>query len=417
MYHFLHRLFAWLLTALYKVEVHGLEHFRHAGKRVLIVANHTSFLDAMLRLLFLPERLTFAIDTEQVKRWYGRLASLLIDLLPVNPLSPLSTKSLIKLLRKDHKGVIWPEGRITDTGSLMKIYQGAGLIANKSEASVLPIRIDGAQYTPLSRLRGQVRVRWRPTITLTVLPPRRIVVAPEITGRARRDRAGRMLTDLVTELIFATSTRPHTLFQALLDARRIHGGNHLIVEDVERKPRTSNQLLQMCYALGPRMARDAAPGDAVGLLLPSAIVTVAAYSGLQLFRRVPAMLNFTLGVQTVESAIKTAAIRTVYISRRFVEHAKFDSIIADMEWHVTVRYLEDLRDSLSPVEKNYGVACHTIIADDLPAHPTGAKRACVVGRKPPHTGSTVFFLRGRYASGCCPCPSPCAIGWPPSHSA
>lgn len=351
MYRFLHTALAWVLSTLYKVEVHGVEHFHQAGPRVLIVANHTSFLDALLLAVFLPERLTFAIDTQQAKRWYGRMSSLLVDLFPVNPLSPLSTKSLIKLLRDDHKAVIFPEGRITVTGSLMKIYQGTGLIADKSEANVLPVRIDGAQYTPFSRLRGQVRIRWLPKITLTVLPPRRISVPPEITGRARRDRAGRMLTDIMTELIFATSYRPRTLFQALLDARRIHGGSHVIVEDVERKPRTYNQLLQMCYALGRRMTRDTASGDAVGLLLPSAIVTVAAFFGLQLFRRIPAMLNFTLGPQAVESAVTTARIRTVYTSRRFVEHAKLEPLIAALQRHVTVRYLEDLRDGLSLAEK------------------------------------------------------------------
>lgn len=355
MYRFLHTVLAWVLSALYKVEVHGVEHFHQAGPRVLIVANHTSFLDAMLLAVFLPERLTFAIDTQQAKRWYGRLSSLLVDLFPVNPLSPLSTKSLIKLLRDDHKAVIFPEGRITVTGSLMKIYQGTGLIADKSEAMVLPVRIDGAQYTPFSRLRGQVRIRWLPKITLTIMPPRRISVPSEITGRARRDRAGRMLTDIMTELIFATSYRPHTLFQALLDARRIHGGNHVIVEDVERKPRTYNQLLQMCYALGRRMTHDTAPGDAVGLLLPSAIVTVAAFFGLQLFRRIPAMLNFTLGPQALESVVTTARVRTVYTSRRFVEHAKLEPLIAAMQQHVTVRYLEDLRDSLSPAEKIFAV--------------------------------------------------------------
>ena len=351
MYRFLHSSLAWLLTALYKVEVQGLEHFHNAGNRVLIVSNHTSFLDALLLAVFLPERLTFAIDTHHAKRWYGRLSSLVVDLFPVNPLNPLSTKSLIKLLRDNHKAVIFPEGRITVTGSLMKIYQGTGLIADKSEAQVLPVRIDGAQYTPFSRLRGQVRLRWLPKITLTVMPPRRINIPPHITGRARRDRAGRMLTDIMTELIFATSQRPRTLFQALLDVRRIHGGNHIIVEDIERKPRTYNQLLQMCYALGRKMTNNTAPNEAVGLLLPSAIVTVAVFFGLQLFRRIPAMLNFTLGPQAVVSATNIARIRTVYTSRRFIEHAKLDPLIAALKQHVTVHYLEDVRDNLSLMEK------------------------------------------------------------------
>lgn len=52
-----------------EVEVEGLEHYRQAGKRVIIVANHTSFLDSVLLSIFLPEQLTFAINTQMAERW------------------------------------------------------------------------------------------------------------------------------------------------------------------------------------------------------------------------------------------------------------------------------------------------------------------------------------------------------------
>ncbi len=47
---FLHR----LLTLIFRVKVIGLDHYHQAGKRVLIVANHTSFLDPLLLGVFLP---------------------------------------------------------------------------------------------------------------------------------------------------------------------------------------------------------------------------------------------------------------------------------------------------------------------------------------------------------------------------
>ena len=44
----------------------------------------------------------------------------------------------------------------------MKVYEGPGMIADKAGAMVVPIRIDGAQYTPFSRLQGQGPLRWFP---------------------------------------------------------------------------------------------------------------------------------------------------------------------------------------------------------------------------------------------------------------
>ena len=49
--------------------------------------------------------------------------------------------------------MIFPEGRLNVTGgALMKVYDGPALIADKGDAMVLPVRIDGVEYTPLSRL-------------------------------------------------------------------------------------------------------------------------------------------------------------------------------------------------------------------------------------------------------------------------
>ena len=68
-----------VLRLAYGVRVTGLEHYAQAGKRVLIVANHTSFLDAALLAVFLPDRLTFAINTEISKRWWIRPLLKIVD--------------------------------------------------------------------------------------------------------------------------------------------------------------------------------------------------------------------------------------------------------------------------------------------------------------------------------------------------
>lgn len=343
-----------LLTALYKVEVRGLEHLEGAGNRVLIVANHTSYLDAVLLVAFLPGTLTFAVHTLVARNPLFKPFLALARIFPMDPTNPLSTKSLIRYLQQDQRAVIFPEGRITVTGSLMKIYDGPGLVADKSGAVVVPVRIDGAQYTPFSKLRGRVRLRWFPPVRITVLEPRPIAPGAEVQGRDRRKAAGRALADIMTEMMFATSNYRRTLFQALLDARRVHGGDHVVAEDVLRQPQTYDRLLATAFVLGRAMAPHTGQDTYVGLLLPSMTSTLASFLGLHSIGRVPAMLNYTVGASGMISACETARIGTVISSRRFIETAKLDDAVRLLSQKVRMVYLEDLAAGISMTDKAAG---------------------------------------------------------------
>ena len=178
----------------------------------------------MLIAFFLPGRPTFAVDSFIAQRWWVKPFLPLVDSFSIDPARPLAARSLIKAVEAGRHCVIFPEGRITVTGALMKIYEGPGMIADKADAMILPLRIDGAQYTPFSRLQGKLRRRWFPKITLTLLPPRKLAVDPALRGRARRQAIGLELYDLMTNMVFATTNYRRTLFEALLEARHIHGG-------------------------------------------------------------------------------------------------------------------------------------------------------------------------------------------------
>ena len=93
-------------------------------------------------------------------------------------------RALVAAVKHGKKVVIFPEGRLTVTGTLMKVYEGPGSIAHLSGAKVLPVRIDGAQYSPFSKMRGKLRLRWFPKITLTFLPPVKFDTPPASEGHS-----------------------------------------------------------------------------------------------------------------------------------------------------------------------------------------------------------------------------------------
>lgn len=339
----------------FRVKVKGIENYHACGKRVVIIANHTSFLDAALIAVYLPDKLSFAVNTYIAQNRIFKPFLALVNAFPIDPTNPMATKILIDEVKRDNRLVIFPEGRITVTGSLMKIYDGPAMIADKTNADILPIRIDGAALSTFSRLKKKYRLRLFPKITLTILPPRKLNVQEGGSGRNHRHKAGEQLYDIMSSMMFEGSSINQSLFSTLLEARKMYGGNHVIVNDVTRKQLTYNQFIARCFMLGNKIAQDTQKGEYVGILLPNMISTSITFFAMQAFGRVPAMLNFSTGIKNLCSACETAQLKHVYTSRRFIEAAELQEAAAAMSAKgVKLHYLEDVGQSITGLDKLKG---------------------------------------------------------------
>ena len=343
----------------YRVEVKGLENFAAAGRRAVIIANHTSLLDGPLLSAFLPERCGFAINTHMAQKWWVKPAFHLFNMIPIDPTNPMALRALVDELKKGRKIVIFPEGRLTVTGALMKVYEGPGAIAQMAGAKVLPVKIDGAQYTMFSRMRGKLRLKWFPKIIITFLPPVKFDSPEGMRGNALREHQADKLYDVMTDMVFRTSNIDQTMFHALLDARATHGRNHRIVEDIQRNPVSYDRIVAGSFVLGRRIAR-ATPGEKhVAVLLPNAIGCLLTIFGLQAFGRVPAMLNFSTGPLNMAAACVAAQAATIVTSRRFIEAGNMEEDLQLLGQGRRIIYLEDLRQSLGLFDKLYGLYAKT----------------------------------------------------------
>ncbi|ODN68711.1 Bifunctional protein Aas [Methylobrevis pamukkalensis] len=298
----------------------------------------------------------FAIDHGIAQKWWVKPFVNLTRAMPLDPTRPMATRTLIKAVNEGNTLVIFPEGRISVTGSLMKVYDGAGLIADKTGANVVPVRIEGLEATPASYLNSaQVRRRWFPKVTVTILEPVKLEVAPALKGKARRHAAGAGLYQIMSDLVFRTTPIDRSVFDAVIEAAKVHGESRVALEDPVAGKLTYRKMLAGARVLGSRMAPFAPEGGAIGVMLPNAGGAVVTVLAVMSAGRVPAMINFTAGAANVLSACTAAKVETVLTSRGFVEKAKLDRLVAEMSGKVQIVYLEDLRAGIGLGDKLKGL--------------------------------------------------------------
>jgi acyl-[acyl-carrier-protein]-phospholipid O-acyltransferase/long-chain-fatty-acid--[acyl-carrier-protein] ligase len=368
-----------IFRAFYRLDVGGLDNVAKAGPNAIIALNHVSFLDAAVALSFLDREPVFAIDSSIAQRWWVKPFLRFTRAMPLDPTRPLATRTLINSVKAGNPLIIFPEGRITVTGSLMKVYDGAAMIADKSDAMLVPVRIKGLEKTHFSRLgRTQVRRSLFPKVTVTILEPLRLDVDPALRGKRRRLAAGALLYTVMSDLIFRTTSTDRTIIEAVIAAAAVHGKKHVAVEDPIGGALTYQRLLLGTAILGRKLMPLAAVGDAVGVMMPNASGTVVAILALMSAGRVPAMINFTSGLMNLRAACKAANIRAIVTSRTFVEKAHLENLVEGLTPDVAFTYLEDVRAQVGFADKLRGLR--------------EAKRPLV--RRAPDDAAAILFTSG-----------------------
>ena len=327
------------IRALIRVRVDG--RLEAAAGPTLFAANHPAALDSLLLAFLLPRNTVVVLPREELRSGWLRVALRFVPHLVADMNDPATIKKVMRLLAGGLSVVLYPEGRVFDAPSVMKVYEVPALIAAKTGVAVVAIRI---RYGRSWRVCALVRAR----------APAHISGANQAASRARRAQAKQELQRLMEAAAYDQRPRA-TLFEAFLDAVQEQGRHTPIVEDVKEEPRAYQDLLKGSLMIGRWLSRSSARGENVGVLLPNAIPTLCTVLGLCAFGRVPAMLNYSAGPLAVQSACTTARVRTVITSRTFVEQARLTAVvsaIADLQ----LLYLEDVGSQATLGDKFWLVA-------------------------------------------------------------
>lgn len=341
-----------VLRLFFRVEVRGWENWENAGNRVLVAPNYVSFLDPLILAVFLPEKVPFAIERRLKKKRFVRFFLPLADTHILDADLPSTLKYFLTLLKEGGRCVIFPELQPTTTGLPMKLSTGVAMIADHTDAKILPIHIEGTEYTPLSRIPHKKRIRFFSKVVLKVLPACELNVPEELTGTKRTAAVARSFERIMHRMCLEARVKKKPFFDNFIDARDKFGGNYRIYCDYGQKPVTYNGFITRVLLISETLKTQKIEGDNVGLLLPTSLGGIISVYALQKIGKIPAMLNFSLGSRSMVNCCKSVCVKTVITSRKFIEMGKLEALTnAAAEAGLRIIWLEDLAPSITAGKK------------------------------------------------------------------
>lgn len=178
------------------------------------------------------------------------------------------------------------------------------------------------------------------------------------SAKQRRRIAGEGMRSVMQKMLYQAQ-KNRTIFEAFLDALDEYGSDYKLIEDLNETEETYQDLLKKSLVLGKIACKTSSSKETIGVLMPNITNTIALILGMSAFNRVPAILNYTSGTAGMQNACTAANIKTVITSRKFIETAGLESVVANFK-NLNIVYLEDLRAQFGMLDRAWlmGYALH-----------------------------------------------------------
>lgn len=328
---------------------------------VLLVPNHASWLDWLFLAALLDDDWKFVTSSTTAQAsWFHRKMMINRRTFPVDNTSPYAVRDMAEHLKAGGRLVLFAEGRITLSGSLMKVYDGTGFLLRQAGAKVITCYLRGA--TRVRFVRHQGWTRWFPRVSAHFSDALTAPAFEGISNAAARAKITTWLRDRMTLQQFETEMEfgPQNLLAAVAEtAANIPG--RVALEDVTFSELTYRRLMVGADVLAGQWRRRLGPvaGERVGVLLPNVNSQPVTLLSLWAARKVPAMLNFSTGIPVMLQCAQLAGLKHIVTSRQFLEKAKLNIeplAAAGIAFH----HLEDIRPEISRGTKLAALARHTL---------------------------------------------------------
>lgn len=339
---------------------------------VLLIPNHASWLDWLFLVSCLDDDWKFVTSSTTAQTsWLHTRIMVNKYTFPIDATSPYAVKRMAEFLAAGGRLVLFAEGRLSLTGTLMKLFDGTGFLLFKTGAKVITCYLRGAKRLPFSP-NEETKLLF-PAITAhfsELLEPPRL---HDVSTTQARQVLTSWLRDKLIQQQFQTEMEcgPHTLLEAIAHMARIFPEKP-ILEDAMLTVLSYRRLFIGADILTQELRkRLAADEKRVGILLPNVNATPLLMIALWALNKTPAVLNFSTGTPVMLACAQLAGLKRILTSRNFLSRAKLD-LQPLTAAGLDLIYVEDLRAGVTKSQKlttalrqrlSIGLHCPVLRAD------------------------------------------------------
>ncbi len=314
---FFKKIFRYFCNFFYKVEIIGIDNFKKEKGRMVIVCNHLSYLEPAIISTYLSENIIFAIYTGIYEAWWMQPVLKVFKAIPIDPFKSIGIKHLIKLLSEKHKICIFPEGRVSRNGGLMKIYNGAALMAAKTGAKILPIIITGTEKT-FFRVSNIYKAQFFPKVTVRIFPA---VNLQDFTYDSDKKVLSKILSDIMYDTFTLTKIQEYEntnlkSFFSLVDSN--FGSNHIILQDHHKSYRYSN-IQRQIKKIQMHLIEKVQPSETIAIITHNSPQAVIFFLATEMLGLKILFVSSSLENERIKSSCLKLNISKIIISDKITK--------------------------------------------------------------------------------------------------
>ena len=316
------RLVLWMAThSLYSIRVEGRSNIPERGG-ALLVANHMSFVDALLLSASTDRHIRFLMFKDIYENPAVKPFAKILRAIPISSMQ--RPREMLKSLRTASDAIrngevvcIFAEGQITRIGQMLPFRRGFERIMSGLDAPIVPVSLDGVWGSIFSFKGG--RFLWK--FPRRIPYPVTVSFGKPMPATATALEVRRAVQELQTEAFALRKKRMRPLIASFIGSAHHHPLRFFAAD--AKTPRVSfGSALAKTIFLARRFRKLWSGQKMVGLLLPPSAVGAFTNFAATLCGKIPVNLNYTLSQESLDSCIRQCEIQTVITTQALLDRTK-----------------------------------------------------------------------------------------------